>query len=67
MVKEKKVLNAKMREILRILHKKGGSMSALEISNETGFAYKTTIKYLEEMKHLGIIEGETHGRKNKVK
>lgn len=63
MVKEKKVLNAKMREILRILHKKGGAMSAHEIAIETGFGYKTVTKYLNEMQKLSIIIERKHGNK----
>lgn len=55
MVKEKKVLNAKQREILRVLHKKGGSMSSNEISKATGFSYKTVTKYLKDLSKLGII------------
>jgi len=62
MVTEKKVLNAKMREILRILHKKGGAMSTLEIANETGFSYKTVTKYLLNLEKLGIIRRRNHGR-----
>lgn len=55
MVKEKKQLNAKMREIIRILHKCGGSMSEHEIAKETGFSYVTVIKYLKELVKLGVI------------
>ena len=62
MVKGKKVLNAKMREILRILHKKGGAMTTLEIANETGFSYKTVAKYLIELEKLRIIIGRAHGK-----
>ena len=65
MVKEKKILNAKMREILRVLHKKGGSMSTNEIAEETGFSYKTVIKYLKALEKLNILVGRTHGPEKK--
>lgn len=56
MVKQKKVLNAKMRELLRALHKKGGAMTANEIAEETGFSYKTVTKYLYQLEKLGILD-----------
>ena len=55
MVKKKTVLNSKMRDVLRILRKKGGAMSANEIAEETGFSYKTVTKYLIKMEELEII------------
>lgn len=67
MVKEKKVLNAKMREIVRILHKKGGAMTTNEIAEETGFSYKTVIKYLKKLEELNILVGTTHGVKYATK
>ena len=67
MVKDKKVLNAKMREILRILHKQGNEMTANEVANETGFSYKTVTKYLESLAKLGIITRRIeHENKNKT-
>lgn len=66
MVKERRVLNAKMREILRVLHKKGGAMSTNEIAEETGFSYKTTTKYLMELERLEIINRRKYGTKNKT-
>lgn len=55
MVKEKKALNAKMREIIRILHKKGGSLTAHQIAEETGFSYVTVRKYLDELVKKEVI------------
>ncbi len=55
MVKEKKQLNAKMREIVRILHKKGGSLTAHQIAEETGFSYVTVRKYLKDLVDKGVI------------
>ena len=55
MVKVKKQLNSKMREIIRVLHKKGGAMSENEIAKETGLSYITVIKYIKEMVKRGII------------
>ncbi len=69
MVKEK-VLNAKMREIVRLLHKTGGAMTAHEIARETGFSYSTVIKYLNELHKLGLIkprEGGTAKKKTNKK
>ena len=66
MVKERSVLNAKMREIIRVLHKKGGAMSANEIAEETGFSYKTATKYLMELERLDIINRRKHGHKTKT-
>jgi uncharacterized membrane protein len=50
------VLNAKVREILRVLHKYGCFMTTHEIAKETGFSYKTVIKYLKEMEKMEIIQ-----------
>lgn len=61
MAKEKKRLNAKMREIIRVLHKKSGAMSANEIAEETGFSYVTVTKYLKELFEQEVIE--EHGNK----
>jgi len=55
MVKEKKELNAKMREIVRIIHKKGGSLTAHQIAEATGFSYITVRKYLDELLKKGVI------------
>ena len=55
MVKEKRVLNAKQREILRVLHRNGGAMSTLEIAKETGFSYKTVTKYLTLLEKMNIL------------
>jgi len=56
MVKIKRLLNSKEREILRVLHKKGGSMSPNEIATETGFSYVTIRKYLKRLIEEGIIQ-----------
>jgi len=65
MVKQRKVLNAKMREILRILHKKGGAMTANELADETEFSYRTVTKYLEKMADIGILVRRKYGKKTK--
>ncbi len=54
--KKKKALSSKEREIIRILHKKGGFMSTHEISKETGFSYVTVRKYLKELVKKGILK-----------
>ena len=51
--KEAPELNAKMREIVRVIHKQGGAMSANEISKHTGVSYSTVQKYLAK-----LLEGE---------
>jgi len=56
MTKEKKQLNAKEREIIRILHKKGGAMTPNQLAEETGFSYITIIKYLAELKKKGVLD-----------
>jgi uncharacterized membrane protein len=56
MVKEKKQLNSKMRDIIRILYKKGGAMSENEIAKETSLSYITVIKYMKELKRLGLVK-----------
>ena len=58
MVTEKKQLNSKMREIIRILHKRSGAMSENEIAKQTGLSYVTVRKYLKEMVKKGIIVEE---------
>lgn len=65
MTKEKKELNSKMREIIRMLHKKGGAMSANEISEETGLAYLTVKKYLEDLLKKGVIVENDKEKQNK--
>lgn len=54
--KKKRILNSKEREIIRILHKKGGSMSAHEIARETGLSYVTVRKYLKRLINEGVLE-----------
>lgn len=54
--KKKRILNSKEREIIRILHKKGGSMSAHEIVRETGLSYVTVRKYLKRLIDEGVLE-----------
>ena len=49
MTKKKPALNTKEREILRILHREGGFMTAHEISKKTGIAYVTVKKYVKKM------------------
>lgn len=53
--KEKTALNAKMREIIRVIHKQGGAMSANEIQNHTGFSYATVKKYLAKLLEGGVV------------
>ena len=62
---EKKILNAKMREIVRVLHKKSGSMSDFEIAKETGFSYVTVRKYLRKLAEMGVIVLEYGNHKKK--
>jgi len=54
--KKKRLLNSKERDILRILHKKGGSMTPHEIAQETGFSYVTIKKYLKRLIDEGVIQ-----------
>jgi uncharacterized membrane protein len=54
-VKEKKVLSTQEREIIRIIHKKGGAMSPNEIAEETGLSYVTVRKYLKRLLEKGVI------------
>jgi len=55
MAKKQQKLNSKMREIVRVLHKKGGAMSAHQIAEETGFSYITVTKYLKQLEEIGVI------------
>ena len=55
MVKKQQELNAKMREIIRVLHKKSGAMSTHQIAEETGFSYVTVVKYLKQLEKIGAI------------
>lgn len=54
--KKKRALNSKEREIVRILHKQGGSMSANEIAEKTGLSYVTVSKYLKKLIEEGVLE-----------
>ena len=65
MVKKKQELNTKMREIIRIIHKKGGAMSTHEISEETGISYVTVKKYIKELVKRGVIEEHGNSKKSK--
>ena len=56
MTKKKKALNSKQRDIIRVLHKKGGSMTPHEISKETGISYVTVAKYIKELYDAGVIQ-----------
>lgn len=54
---KRKMINSKMAEIIRTLHKKGGAMSANAIAKATGFSYITVRKYLRELeRHIIITE-----------
>jgi len=53
--RKRRMINAKMAEIIRTLHQKGGAMSAHEIAETTGFSYITVRKYLKELENLAII------------
>jgi uncharacterized membrane protein len=64
MTKEKKELNAKAREIIRVIHKKGGAMTPNEIAMETGFSYITVTKYMMELVKRGVLI-EVNNEKNK--
>ncbi len=58
---DKPALNAKMREIVRVVHKQGGAMSAHEISKLTGFSYTTVKKYIAKLLEGGVLI--IHGQK----
>lgn len=45
-----------MKNIIRILHKEFGAMSANELSEKTGISYATIRKYLKELKKKKIIK-----------
>jgi len=55
MVKKQQKLNSKMREIIRIIHKKGGAMSPNEIAEQTGLSYVTVQKYLKQLLEQGVL------------
>jgi uncharacterized membrane protein len=54
--KKKRILNSKEREIIRIIHRTGGSMSANEIAEKTGLSYVTVRKYLKKLIEEGVLE-----------
>lgn len=56
MAKAKRLLNSKEREILRIIHKTGGSMTPNEIATETGLSYVTIKKYIKRLIEDEVIE-----------
>jgi len=55
-IKKKKLLNSKEREIIRVIHKQSGSMTPHEIARETGLAYVTVLKYLKRLIDEEILE-----------
>ncbi len=65
MVRKQQQLNAKMREIIRVLHKKGGAMTAHEVAEETGFSYTTVVKYITQllMDDVLIKDGKKNNKK----
>lgn len=64
-MKKEKLLNAKEREIIRILHRKSGAMTPHEIAEETGFSYITVTKYLKELLEKEVIQEIGNQEKNK--
>jgi len=54
--KKKRILNSKEREIIRIIHRTGGSMSANEIAEKTGLSYVTVRKYLKIAQNMARQE-----------
>ncbi len=63
---KKRNLNDKMKTIILSLHKKGGAMSAHELSTETGLAYNTVQKYLITLEKMNIIHPLNKTLKNTV-
>ena len=61
----KKKLNSKMRDILLIIHRKSGSMTAHEIARETGMSYVTVRKYLKLLKLKGVLIEDGNKKINK--
>lgn len=55
MKKKKPILSSKMKDIINVLHKRGGAMSAYEISEHTGIAYATVKKYLAVLKKWEVV------------
>lgn len=55
MVKKTKLLNSKERDIIGFIYRRGGFVSANEISKETGISYVTVQKYLKELLKKEII------------
>ena len=55
-IKKKRILNSKEREIIRIIHKQSGSMTPHEIARETGLAYVTVLKYLKRLIKEGVLK-----------
>lgn len=52
---KRKYINNKMAEIIRVLHKTGGSMSAHEIKEFSGLSYNTVVKWLGELEDLEVV------------
>ena len=61
----KKKLNSKMRDILLVIHRKSGSMTAHEIATETGMSYVTVRKYLKLLKLKGVLIEDGNKKINK--
>ena len=55
MVKDKKQLNSKMRDIISALHKNGGALTENQIAKETGLSYITVRKYIKDLLKKGLI------------
>ena len=51
----KNKLNPKIKEIVSVLYRYEGGMSANEISSKTGVSYLTTQKYLKILEEKGIV------------
>ena len=56
MKKQKPKFNSKQRTILQLLNKSRAGLSIYEISKQTGIAWVTVKKYLNEFVKIGIVE-----------
>ena len=54
-MKKQGKLNSRMRDIIRVLHSRGGAMTAHEISKATGISYVTVRKYLARLFRMGVV------------
>ena len=63
----KRTLTTKQKEIIRVLHKHGGSMSKYEISKKANISYATVNEHMKKLAKKGIVKTKNASTKKTSK